>query len=54
MDEHAGDGLVRHELCVMMQQRGHLDSDSLIGEGDGEIMGKLIEEMSSHRQGKRQ
>ena len=26
----------------------------IVKEGDGEITGKLIEEMSSHRQGKRQ
>ena len=32
MDEHAGDGLVWHELCVMVQQRGHLDGDTLFGE----------------------
>lgn len=34
MDEHAGDGLVRHELRVMMQQGGHLDGDAFVGEDD--------------------
>ena len=35
MDEHAGDGLVRHELRVMVQQRRHLDGDTLVSEDDG-------------------
>ena len=35
VDEHAGDGLVWHKLRVMMQQRRHLDGDTLVSEDDG-------------------